>query len=546
MVYAVCWTPWLLLAVHNMLPDGSFWKGMLAGACLAVTTLADIRWGFFTGLLGLAYGLTRAEWKKASLRRTFMSLAGFGIFTVILTAGLSLPLIEFMQFSRRNNLSLEQLSLFAITPAAWIGMLAPQTGMIYELVVYLGLAPLLLAIVGISRRKWFWGTVLLAAILFAAGQSGIIFPLLSKALPGLSWLRVPSRAWFMVALSVAILAAYGFDHLLKTTPSPIFPKWLRYFAIAGSLFFIFLAFGLTVSSHQSYTGIWTLAVLFPTAMLLYYLFASARLNIQFAPVVLTIFILVDLLWVNAFDLAHYPLPAETPAVAWLAQSQTAELSRVYSPDYSLPMPNLLQQVNGVDPLHLNSYANIFRRASKIDGGEYSVSLPDIYLDANTLPEVRKAASLPDADLFGLLNTRYLAARIAINAPGWKWVRDFNDVHIYENTHFRRRAWLNGADVAIVLWSPDQITLQTNGAAGELTLSEIAYPGWKVSLDGKQVPLKIAQDVLRAVDVPFGVHKVEFTFQPWRVYLGWGIALLGWACLIVTSIFLFRQKKIGRI
>ena len=543
LVYAVCWTPWLLLAVRWMLPSGGWWRGLPGAACLAVITLADVRWGFFAGLLAVAYGLTRVEWRKAGLWRAFQALATLVIFEVILTASLSLPLIEFMQVSRRNNLSLEQLSLFSITPSSWIGLLAPQIGVIYELVIYMGLAPLLLALVGLSRRRWFWGIVLLAAVLYSAGQSGFIFPLLTSILPGLSWLRVPSRAWFIVALAVSLLAGYGFDHLLKIPPTQVYPKVLRYLPIAGSLFFILIASGLTILSHQFFTGIWTLAVLFPMAMLLHRLFATGTLDTQVAPLVLTAFILADLLWVNSFELAHYPLPAATPAVEWLSQKQAVELSRVYSPDYSLPMPNLLQQVNGVDPLHLDSYANFIRRASKINGGEYSVSLPDIYLDANTSPQVRQAAALPDANMFGLLNTRYLAAQIAIKAPGWKWVQDFGDVHVYENTKFRGRAWLDGGDVAIDLWSPDRIVLQTNGAAGELTLSEIAYPGWQVSVDGNARPVKIVESLLRAVDVPAGAHQVEFVFRPWRVYLGWGLSFLGWIGILGSFIFVWRRWQV---
>ena len=50
---------------------------------------------------------------------------------------------------------------------------------------------------------------------------------------------------------------------------------------------------------------------------------------------------------------------------------------------SIPMPNLLQQANGVDPLHLAKYANYIGKASGIITGGYSVSLPDIYIDENT-------------------------------------------------------------------------------------------------------------------------------------------------------------------
>ena len=47
------------------------------------------------------------------------------------------------------------------------------------------------------------------------------------------------------------------------------------------------------------------------------------------------------------------------------------------------MPNRLQMANGYNPLHLRSYAEYLGQASRIQGSGYSVSLPDIYIDANT-------------------------------------------------------------------------------------------------------------------------------------------------------------------
>ncbi len=45
------------------------------------------------------------------------------------------------------------------------------------------------------------------------------------------------------------------------------------------------------------------------------------------------------------------------------------------------------------------------------------------------------------------------------------------------------------------------------------LSEVAYPAWRASVDGKPVPLAVADHALRAVPVPAGTHTVRFVYRP---------------------------------
>ncbi|MBI4772288.1 MAG: hypothetical protein HY784_18160, partial [Chloroflexi bacterium] len=52
LVFAACWTPWLLLAVHRA---DSFRRGALAGAALALIFRADPRWAPFAGALAFGY-----------------------------------------------------------------------------------------------------------------------------------------------------------------------------------------------------------------------------------------------------------------------------------------------------------------------------------------------------------------------------------------------------------------------------------------------------------------------------------------------------------
>jgi len=65
----------------------------------------------------------------------------------------------------------------------------------------------------------------------------------------------------------------------------------------------------------------------------------------------------------------------------------------------------------------------------------------------------------------------------------------------------------------------------------LVLSEIAYPGWKLTVDGQAAEMQQPLGLLRAVVLSPGEHKVIFSFRPVSVYLGLGCFILGLIILL---------------
>jgi membrane protein YfhO len=84
---------------------------------------------------------------------------------------------------------------------------------------YLGAAALLLAGAGLAslRRafRWFWIGMLIISVLWALGGSTPFYHLIYAVIPGTKFFRAPSTILFIVAFSVAMLAALGAERLVE-------------------------------------------------------------------------------------------------------------------------------------------------------------------------------------------------------------------------------------------------------------------------------------------------------------------------------------------
>jgi len=69
------------------------------------------------------------------------------------------------------------------------------------------------------------------------------------------------------------------------------------------------------------------------------------------------------------------------------------------------------------------------------------------------------------------------------------------------------------------------------AAGIVVLTDLAYPGWTATLDGRKAALLRADGFFRAVAVPAGSHRVVFRYRPVSFYAGAAISLASMLVLI---------------
>ena len=177
-----------------------------------------------------------------------------------------------------------------------------------------------------------------------------------------------------------------------------------------------------------------------------------------------------------------------------------------------------------------------------------------------------------------------------NTPRWHHVEDINEAtRVYENLRAMPRAWLvpevvsakpdailnsiktsklpdghsyepsqialveeplefkaqnldSTATAKIFNLSDTQVEIQTTSSSPAfLVLSDVYYPGWQATVDGKKVHVFQTNYVLRGILVPGGDHIVKFEFKSLSFHIGAGVSAASLALLGYLN-FKFQQKQ----
>lgn len=107
-----------------------------------------------------------------------------------------------------------------------------------------------------------------------------------------------------------------------------------------------------------------------------------------------------------------------------------------------------------------------------------------------------------------------------------------------------------AYINLVHYQPNAITYKAESKTPQLAVfSEIYYPkGWKVMVDGKEVPYIKANYLLRAVHLPAGSHEVKMLFEPEVLQTGKTISMLAFGLFLLLSLagigYEYRQRQLS--
>lgn len=76
--------------------------------------------------------------------------------------------------------------------------------------------------------------------------------------------------------------------------------------------------------------------------------------------------------------------------------------------------------------------------------------------------------------------------------------------------------------------------------GYLVLSEIFYPGWRATVDGKEVPVERADYLITVLPLPAGTHKVEYRYDPLSLKVG--AACTAMTCLVGILVLIGSRRR----
>lgn len=575
---AWAWLPWVVWAVRRLAERGRLGDVAAAAATGAMLVLADVRLAFYGGLVAAGYWLWHAVGERDGRRMRLLAGGASALLAGALAGVQALPLAAAAGRLSRGGLSLRESGIAPLPPRYLLGVLVADHGGFQEWMTYVGAAGLVLAFVGLirwrRRERWGWAAVALAAAVYSLGTHTPVYGLLHRALPPLAWLRGPARAWFLVVLAVAVLAALGLTGLQGRVRRS---RWtdrlavgLAGAALAGCLGGLFMRLSANVVAA---------ATLWPLVGCAVALRAGGRLRgSSFAALALALAV-IDL---GVVDSTLYRVRREEKvlaegreAAAWLAAQPGA--FRVYSPSYSIPQHTGalygLEMADGVDPFQLADYAAFMRAATGVDVPGYSVTVPSFPEDDEGEDMfLAHRDVMPDLRLLGVLNVRYLAAAYPMVQEGLTPLGQRGGVYLYRNERVLPRAFvvqrveradgvdgalgwlaendpglaavvdggvaLGGAEGAreadVIERTPNRIVLEAEGP-GLLVLGEVYDPDWRAQVDGEPASVVRADGVLRGVYLEEGRHRVTFTYWPAGLWAGVGLTAAGLACVAVLWI-----------
>jgi len=463
--------------------------------------------------------------------------------------------------------------------------------------VYIGAVVIFLFVFGLfvikGKEKWWAVTVVLLAVLLAWGKHfAFLSDIFIRYVPGYNKFRTVSMTLVMAELAIPFLGILALKNLIDgkikqkdlirairnsffilggiTLFFALFPGWLFNFSApiddrlqsAGwpaQFIDVIRQDRQTLLQKDAFRSL--VFIVLTTALLAGFIYKKIKIS-WFYPI-LGLIILLDMWPVNKRYLNNdHFAPKREVTVPFKPTAADLEILKDKDPDYRV----------------LNLTVNTFNDAStsyfhKSIGGYHGAKLRR-YQDLITYQ-----ISENNMQVLNMLNTRYFivnnngqpVAQRNPQALGNAWfvsgyrivpdadsemeaLTDFNPAgeaivdqrfsSLLEGIQLRKDTL---AQIKLLSYAPNHLVYQSsNTQEGLAVFSEIYYyKGWKVTIDGKPVTYLRADYVLRAMIVPAGEHRIEFTFKPKGYFMGEKVSLASSGLLLIlffTGIFLEYRKK----
>ncbi len=424
-------------------------------------------------------------------------------------------------------------------PAVLDGDIGRATNGFWETLLYFGLVPTVLAVIGVLRgghRRGTWRLTLLVLVtlLFAFGSWSPFFRMCHAWLPGIASFRSPARVLYISSMLVAALAAVGWDSLWPSlwdaSPSR---RRLRLMATALILGTISWELGAYATRVLATTSAATRQETVVSRFLRDHM-GNERVMAQIGVYSDNEAVLDGLQKPQGYE----PFPMSRHALAITALTPPglkADLSGFQSfrlQDLHKPIADLLGIRYAVTHAQQREHAGWKRVATgKIP--------PEVNSASPASPELPFAifeneTVLPRAFVVGNVTVSGESSTKAV-------VPLLKDLNPRDSVLLLRDVWANVprakfAPATIEHYSPNEVVVHANADGhGYLVLTDLFHPGWSAVVDGQPTNLLPADVSFRAVPLTPGEHKVTFRFSPpgWR--LGAIVSAVSWLGVIALTL-----------
>ncbi len=451
------------------------------------------------------------------------------------------------------------LTAGVISPIGMLSVLFPSfegmgQGEIWT--AYIGVLPFFLACIAIGRcwsNLWvrYLAGLSIAAMLYALGGVSALHGLSYALVPWIWMAREGTRFIYLTGFGLAVLAGFGIDaYRFRSSEDPFWNSLRRFmtWVIAGCCLVLLSA--PILSKPGMFWIFFSTLMLLASCGLLRFGLARRQTNTSWH--------------LLAIALVFFDLNASS----WLVSSKT-DADRANRNEFTV-----LTSMGGVARF-LKSRPGIFRVSVFRDP---TPNLGDAFAIQST-----SGAGVTFDNYFDamrgngeLLNSRYTVKPAASGDPNPVYQDAF--WKIYENPKAFPRSWLVhetqletddakvfhavthsdidfhkvafvstplpgsvasgreplGEKVSIRSYSANRITTAVRAQTPALLVfSELFYPGWYATVNGKEAPLYRADGGLRSVLVPGGDSTVELSYRPWPVIIGASLSATAFLATLLT-------------
>ena len=557
LICAAAWLPVVLLFIERARRNLAL-NGALAGLAWGAAALCGHPQTLFHISLAAIFWIV---WRSIQRKReggAGVLKRGLALAALVFLLGLGLSAVQLLLTADLSATAphgergtLEYVTSFSLLPQHLIGLVFPNwrgtpafnsyTGERYywEYVLYIGVLPLLLALVGATvRRGRVFALVAILSLVLALAKGNPLYHVL-RFVPGFSDFRVPARYIFLFTFASALLAGYGWEALAAAR---IFSSRRR--AIVLAVAFVALTVG---------DLFWFGKTLAPLASPAVY---------EATPRVVQV-LKEDPNWGRAFILPPISTYVDwSPPGGWAANPDGWLEARVYLPA-SVPQSFSLRATEGyagfVDPiqdlLFQEASTRTFRNADfalhSLVGTRYFLVGPQTAI-----------AGLPEADIPPFRVYRNSEAFPRAFTVGAVIPASNHAEALAQTFELARQGRLAGTAVirgdlfyltpvsgtGNILWvdepRPERVAIRVQSDEGTLVvLNERWDPGWRARVDGLVVPLVEVNSILMGAPMPGGEHTVEFEYRPRGLIVGRLISLISLAALtlIIAASTLVRRR-----